>query len=191
MIVYRSKKKECFANINIFSDNLFPYTKAPVLELDTPKLEKELDIPKEIELDIPKLEKEFDTTPPILEIKRDTTPPILEIELGTPKLGVYMNDYIFDTINNNNDYNNFVSTYTGSPENKCFKYAQYYNNNSDNSPKIRKQHIVSSQNDTCRFNSSSSSNWVDTPNSSPTNQYLNTYCVNGDTPNDDPPYCTL
>jgi hypothetical protein len=165
MMLYTSKKKECFANINIFSDNLLPYTKAPV-EINTPKSEIELNLPK-------------------------------EIKLGTTKLGVYYDNYISDTLNNNNDdYINFVSTYnTESPENKCLEYAKYYNNNEANNPKIisfsiRKQHS-DNENDTCRFNSSSSSNWLDTPNSSPTTQYLNTYCVNGNTPNDDPPYCTL
>jgi hypothetical protein len=86
-MLYTSKKKECFANINIFSDNLLPYTKAPV-EINTPKSEIELNLPK-------------------------------EIKLGTTKLGVYYDNYISDTLNNNNDdYINFVSTYnTESPEN--------------------------------------------------------------------------
>jgi len=166
MMLYTSKKKECFANINIYSDNLLPYTKAPVV-IDTSKSEIELNVSK-------------------------------EIKLGTPKLGVYYDNYISDTVNNNNDdYINFVSTYTTeSPENKCLEYAKYYNNNEANNPKItsfsiRKQHTDMNENDTCRFNSSSSSNWLDTPNSSPTTAYLNTYCVNGNTPNNDPPYCTL
>jgi hypothetical protein len=118
----------------------------------------------------------------------NTNSPYCTTSLGLSKFGYYSNGIIFD--------NTSISGYNGSAESKCLAYAQNYNNNSANTNKIalfsiRKQHTNTTQNDTCLFNSSSASNWVDTPNSSPTTQYLNTYCVNGNNPNTNSPYCTI